>query len=58
MKVELDSIEANKTWTLVPRPRDRRVLGGKWVYKLKRGPNGEVLRYKARWVVRGFEQEY
>lgn len=26
------------------------------VYKLKRGPNGEIQRYKARWVVRGFEQ--
>jgi len=58
MKIELESIHSNKTWTLVPRPGNRRVLGGKWVYKLKRGPNGEILRHKARWVVRGFEQEY
>jgi hypothetical protein len=35
----------------------RRVLRGKWVYKLKRGPQGEIIRYKARWVVRRFEQE-
>lgn len=29
----------------------------KFVYKLKRGPSGEIVRYKARWVVRGFQQE-
>jgi hypothetical protein len=33
------------------------VFRGKWVFRLKRGPHGEVLRYKARWVVRGFEQK-
>jgi hypothetical protein len=27
------------------------------VYKLKRGPKGEILCYKARYVVRGFEQK-
>ena len=58
MRQELKSIDGNKTWSLVPRPSNRKVLGGKWVYKLKRGPNGEILRHKARWVVRGFEQEY
>ena len=26
------------------------------MYKHKRGLNGEILRYKSRWVVRGFEQ--
>ena len=37
-------------------PKWRTALRGKWVYTLKRGPGGEVTRYKARWVVRGFEQ--
>ncbi|KAI0990985.1 hypothetical protein K3495_g17202, partial [Podosphaera aphanis] len=57
MEDELRSLQQNKTWEIVNRPENRRVLRGKWVYKLKRGPNGEISRYKARWVVRGFEQE-
>ena len=57
MALEYKSLADNKTWTLVTRPENRKVLRGKWVYKLKRGPEGEILRYKARWVVRGFEQE-
>jgi hypothetical protein len=57
MKMEVKSLEGNKTFTLVPRPGNRRVLGAKWVYKIKQGPTGNILRYKARWVVRGFEQK-
>lgn len=57
MKEECYSLHENNTWELVNRPPGRKVLRGKWVYKLKRGPSGEILRYKARWVVRGFEQE-
>ena len=53
---EIASLEANKTWALVPKAAQH-ALGGKWVFKIKRGPQGEVLRYKARWVVRGFEQQ-
>lgn len=56
MKEEMDQLLQNNTWILVDYPPDRKVLRGKWVYKLKRGPQGEVLRHKARWVVRGFEQ--
>jgi hypothetical protein len=56
MEEEVNSLKENNTWTLVNRPNDRAVLTGKWVYKHKRGPNGEILRYKSRWVVRGFEQ--
>ena len=38
-------------------PRGEKSPARQWVYKLKRGPQGEIIRYKARWVVRGFEQE-
>ena len=37
-------------------PSNIYALGGRWVYKIKRGPQGEVVRYKARWVIRGFKQ--
>jgi hypothetical protein len=57
MLEEVDSLKQNKTWEIVDPPKDRRVLSGKWVFKLKRGPHGEVLRHKSRWVVRGFTQE-
>ena len=56
MQEEIDSINENETWILTSLPPDRKALRGKWVYKIKRGPAGEILRYKARWVVRGFEQ--
>ena len=56
MQEEYASLQDNKTWTLVDRPTNQRVLPGKWVYKHKRGPNGEIVRYKARWVIRGDQQ--
>jgi len=59
MKKEIASLEKNNTWVVVPRASiGAPILGGKWVYRIKRGPAGEITRFKARWVVRGFEQEY
>jgi hypothetical protein len=57
MKDELNSLTKNGTWEFVNKPKDRSALRGKWVYKLKRGPNGEVVRHKARLVVKGFSQQ-
>ena len=56
MSDEVHSLQENNTWELVDPPKGRTVLRGRWVYTIKRGPKGEVTRYKARWVVRGFEQ--
>jgi transposase InsO family protein len=56
MDEELNSLSENKTWNLVPRPKNHKVLRGRWVYRTKLGLDGKVARYKARWVVRGFEQ--
>jgi hypothetical protein len=47
----------NSTWVAQDIPSDRKSLTGKWVFKIKRGAQGEILRYKAQWVVRGFEQQ-
>jgi hypothetical protein len=35
MNEELDQIERNQTLELVPRPKDKNVIGTKWIYKNK-----------------------
>ena len=35
MQEELQSIELNNTWELVPHPSHRKVIGFKWIYKAK-----------------------
>ena len=56
MADKLNSIRANQTWILVPRPSDIKPLHVKWVYKLKTDTDGCLLRYKACLVVCGDEQ--
>ena len=56
MNEELDQIEKNKTWELVPRPKDKNVIGTKWVFKNKVNEDGEVIRNKARLVCKGYAQ--
>jgi hypothetical protein len=58
MDDEFQSLRENETWELVNESTVTNLLSGKWVYRLKRGADGRITRYKARWVVRGFEQEY
>ena len=57
MQEEIDSLLENETWILTSLPPRCKALDGKWVYKIKRGPEGEIQHYKARWVVRGFQQK-
>jgi hypothetical protein len=58
MDEEIQSLKENHTWDLVDLPPGRSALRGKWVYKLKRGPDGRIVKHKARWVVKGFEQQF
>ena len=51
---ELEALRAHGTYVLVDLAKGCRVVSGKWVLKIKRGPTGEIERYKARYVVRGF----
>jgi len=56
MQAEFDALLGNGTWSLVDRPPGARVISGKWVFKQKLRSDGTLERYKARWVVRGFNQ--
>ena len=57
MKKEIEQIEKNKTWTLVPRPTYKNVIGTKWVFRNKLDENGEITRNKARLVCKGYAEE-
>ena len=56
MQEEYDALIRNGTWKLVPKPENRKVVGCKWIYKIKRNSDGTVERYKSRLVARGFSQ--
>jgi len=56
MDKELEALEANGTWRLTTLPPDKKALTSKWVYKVKFRPDRSVKRYKARLVIRGFQQ--
>ena len=57
MDEELEQIENNNTWEFVPRPKDKNVIGTKWIFKNKLNENGEVIRNKARLVCKGCAQQ-
>jgi transposase InsO family protein len=55
---ELESIKANETWKIVDLPKARTPIKSRWVFRIKRGSGGEIIRYKARVVAKGFTQRY
>ncbi len=55
---EYQSLIENKTWDLVELPSGRKTIGSKWVFKAKRGKDGEVERLKARLVAKGCTQKF
>ena len=60
MQEELDMIEKNGYWQLVDRPRNRKVIGVKWIFifKTKLNRDGTICNHKARLVVKGYTQQY
>ena len=56
MKDEVKALQDNETWNLVRPTTDRDVIPGKWVYKVKLGPSGQVDKYKAHYGAKGFKQ--
>jgi len=58
MKKEIEAIEKNKTWELIELSKGVKPIGVKWLYKTKFRENGEIDKFKARLVVKGYVQQY
>jgi transposase InsO family protein len=57
MDEEIQALLSNETWELSQPPPGIKPLHLKWVYKVKRDTAGNVERYKARIVAKGYEQQ-
>jgi hypothetical protein len=58
IKDELDMITSKKVISFVPRSPSFNIIPSRWVFKIKRDVNGNVLKYKARLVAKGYAQLY
>lgn len=58
MEKEMESIEKNRAWELVKLPVGKKLIGLKWVYKLKKNSEGAVVKHKARLVAKGYVQKH
>ena len=56
MEVEIDCIERNGTWELIPRLVSWKIIGVKWVYKVEYYSDGSLDKHKARFVAKGNAQ--
>ena len=56
MQEEFKALKVNHTWDLVMPTALVKVVGNKWVFRIKYNPDGTILKYKARLVAKGFHQ--
>ncbi|GJS10877.1 putative RNA-directed DNA polymerase [Tanacetum coccineum] len=56
MNAEIESLIRNMTWVVTELPKNRKVIGCKWIFKIKYKSTGEVKRHKARIMAKGFSQ--
>ncbi|KAM1609734.1 hypothetical protein FF1_021794 [Malus domestica] len=57
MKEEIEALHSQGTWSFVPLPSQKNLVGCKWVFKIKKNVDGSVARHKARLVAKWFSQE-
>ena len=57
MVEEYDSIMKNQVWEVVPRPEGKKVVGSRWIDKVKHVADGSVEKYKMCFMAKGFSQK-
>ncbi|CAA7014968.1 unnamed protein product [Microthlaspi erraticum] len=56
MLEEINSHIRNHTWHLVRNIDVSNLVGNRWIFTIKRKPDGSIKRYKARLVAQGYNQ--
>ena len=57
MQTEIEAIKRNNTWSLVELPLGHKPIGLKWVSKLKRNTEGDIMKHKVKLVAKGYVQK-
>ena len=47
MQKQIDALQHNNTWNLVPRPPNTNIIGSKWFYHIKYYEDGTIERFKS-----------
>jgi len=53
MVEDYDSVVINSVWEVVPRPKNKSVVGLRWIYKVKQAVDGSIEKHKAIFVAKG-----
>ena len=51
---EMQALDENGTWDLVPLPIGKKAIGCRWLFAVKFNLDGSVARLKARLVAKGY----
>lgn len=54
---ELESLSKMRTWESADLPKDKRPIGTKWIFRIKRDSQHNITKYKARLVALGCHQK-
>jgi hypothetical protein len=55
--VEYASIMKNNVWEVLPRREGKSMFGSCWIYKIGHAADGNIEKFKARFVAKGFSQK-
>ncbi len=44
MDLDIQSLVENETWVLIPCPEGSFVISGRWVFKIKYGLDGRIIK--------------
>ncbi|CAL8115729.1 unnamed protein product [Prunus armeniaca] len=58
MTEEMESLYKNSIWELVPKPKDKKLVECKWIFRKKEGLHEQdAVRFKARLMAKGYSQK-